>query len=297
MRLSIIVPAYNEEAWLAATLEAIEAAATRLLDRAGGSVEMIVVDNNSSDRTAAVALMQGATVIHEPVQGIARSRNAGARHANGEVLVFVDADVIVPPSLLEAIHSVLGDPACLGGAVDVDYRPRRRFARLYLRAWRRLAELAGMAQGATQFCRASAFEEAGGYDEQAWIGGGRRLLLEPQAARPGHGPQGRVHPAAARGALDAPLRQVAAVAGADLDEPAVHRAAAPPQGGLDGLVRARGALAGRPTRAAALTPDRAGPTILKSRVTVAGPMRQPGNRRPRAHPEQDPSPVAGSLCI
>ncbi len=170
MRLSIIVPAFNEEAWLAATLDAIEDAATRLLDRAGGSVEMIVVDNNSSDRTAAVALMQGATVIHEPVQGIARSRNAGARHANGEVLVFVDADVIVPPSLLEAIHSVLGDPACLGGAVDVDYRPRRRFARLYLRAWRRLAELAGMAQGATQFCRASAFEEAGGYDEQAWIG-------------------------------------------------------------------------------------------------------------------------------
>ena len=170
MRLSIIVPAFNEEAWLPATLDAIEAAATRLLDRADGSVEMIVVDNNSTDRTAAVALQHGAVVIHEPQQGIARSRNAGARHARGEVLVFVDADVIVPPSLLEAIHAVLSDPACLGGAVDVEYRPRRRLARLYLRAWRALAGLSGMAQGATQFCRASVFEELGGYDEGAWIG-------------------------------------------------------------------------------------------------------------------------------
>lgn len=44
--------------------------------------------------------------------------------------------------------------------------PQRRFARLYLRAWRLLARLTGMAQ----FCRSDAFEEAGGYDETAWIG-------------------------------------------------------------------------------------------------------------------------------
>ena len=50
-------------------------------------------------------------------------------------------------------------------------------------------------------------------------------------------------------------------------------------------------------RAATLTLDPAGSTIHKSRVTVAGPMRQSGNRRPRAHPGQDPSPVAGSLCM
>ena len=170
MRLSIIVPAFNEADYLAATLDAIEVAATRLLDRIDGAVETIVVDNNSTDRTAAVALVGGAMVIHEPLQGIARARNAGACHAEGDVLVFVDADVIVPPTFLQAIHAVLDDPACLGGAVDVDYRPKRRFARLYLRAWRLLARLTGMAQGAAQFCRAPAFEEAGGYDETAWIG-------------------------------------------------------------------------------------------------------------------------------
>ena len=59
--------------------------------------------------------------------------------------------MIVPPKLLDAIHAAMSDPACVGGAVDVDYRPQRLFMRLYLRAWRLLARLTGMAQGATQF--------------------------------------------------------------------------------------------------------------------------------------------------
>ena len=88
-------------------------------------INAIVVDNNSKDGTAAVARDKGAAVVHEPVQGIARARNAGARHAEGDVLVFVDADVIVPPTLLEAIHEMMCDPACVGGGVDVDYRPKR----------------------------------------------------------------------------------------------------------------------------------------------------------------------------
>ncbi len=170
MDLTIIIPAYNEEAYIASTLDAIEDAAAHLRVRTGTEVETIVVDNNSSDATAAIAAARGATVIPEPVQGIGRSRNAGARAAQGEVLVFVDADVIVPRTLLDAIHNAMRDPACVGGAVDVDYRPRRRSMQLYLRAWGLLARVTGMAQGAAQFCRKDAFEDVGGYDEQVWIG-------------------------------------------------------------------------------------------------------------------------------
>ena len=54
--------------------------------------------------------------------------------------------------------------------MDVEYRPKRRFIRAYLGAWRLLSRLTGIAQGATQFCRKSVFEEVGGYDEKAWIG-------------------------------------------------------------------------------------------------------------------------------
>ena len=78
---------------------------------------------------------------------MARARNAGARHAVGNVLVFIDADVIVPPQLLDSIHAAMNDPSCVGGAVDVDYWPQRRSMRLYLGAWRLFSRLTGMAQG------------------------------------------------------------------------------------------------------------------------------------------------------
>ena len=132
-KLSVIVPAFNEEAYIGPTLEAIQAAASALGSSASGDVEVIVVDNNSSDATASIAREKGAKVIHEPMQGIARARNAGARHAVGDALVFVDADVVMPAALLELIRTALDDPACIGGGVDVAYRPRRFPVRLYLR--------------------------------------------------------------------------------------------------------------------------------------------------------------------
>ena len=112
----------------------------------------------------------GATVIKECVEGISRARNAGARSPHGDVLVFVDEDVIVPRRTLFEIYSVMSDRVCVGGGVDVDYRPKRRAMRLYLGNWRALGRLTDMVQGATQFCRKSVFEEIGGYDEWAWIG-------------------------------------------------------------------------------------------------------------------------------
>ncbi len=178
MKLTIIVPAFNEEAYLAPTLDSIRAATDHLSAHSDADVdvdvdadvEVIVVDNDSHDETAAVARRHGATVVHEPVRNIARARNTGARPAAGDLLVFVDADVTVPPTLLHLIYETMRDPACIGGGVDVDYRPRRLSVRLYLQAWRLLGRLLGMVQGATQFCRKSAFDRLGGYDERAWIG-------------------------------------------------------------------------------------------------------------------------------
>ena len=170
MKLTIIVPAFNEEAYLPSTLDSIQTAAAHLRSDSDAESDIIVVDNNSEDATAAVAQSKGAAVVHEAVQGIARARNAGAGHAEGDVLVFVDADVILPPTLLAEIFATMSNPACVGGAVDVEYRPKRRSMRVYLHVWRLLARLMGMAQGATQFCCKSAFDEVGGYDEKAWIG-------------------------------------------------------------------------------------------------------------------------------
>ena len=170
MDFSIIIPAFNEENYLSATIDAIQMATKLLAETSDVKVETIVVDNNSVDGTAGIARSKGAIVVHEKVQGISRARNAGASCARGEILVFVDADVIVPENMLVLINHAMGDPHCVGGGADVDYFPKRRVVRAYISLWKVLSRLTDMVQGATQFCRKEVFEEVGGYDETAWIG-------------------------------------------------------------------------------------------------------------------------------
>ena len=112
----------------------------------------------------------GALVITEPVRNIARARNTGARIADGEVLFFLDADTLVPPSVLSRVAAVMSDPVCLGGAVDVQHLPSRASVRLYLRFWRVVGRLCGMAQGAAQFWEREEFFLQGGYDETIYMG-------------------------------------------------------------------------------------------------------------------------------
>ena len=167
MNLSVIVPAYNEAACLPETLSRIAAA----LARATPASETLVVDNDSTDATARIARQSGATVIRETERNIAAVRNAGAARANGDVLVFIDADTLVPPDLFERIAVAMADPRCLGGAVAVEYAPlERKWLRLYLAGWKLLGRAFGMAQGAAQFCRRPAFVALGGYDATIYMG-------------------------------------------------------------------------------------------------------------------------------
>jgi glycosyltransferase involved in cell wall biosynthesis len=168
--LAVIVPTFNEATALPATLAAIERARSHLRATCGWDSELIVVDNASTDGTADVAAAAGAAIVTEPVRSIARARNAGARAANREVLVFVDADTWIPPNALERIAQAMAAPGCIGGALDVVHTPRRRLLQLYLAGWRTLGTAFGMCQGATQFCRRSVFEALGGYDEHQWMG-------------------------------------------------------------------------------------------------------------------------------
>ena len=144
-------------------------------------------------------------------------------------------DVIVPRTLLEAIHATMSDPNCIGGGVDVDYRPRHGWVRLYLGAWRFLGNLTG-------WCRApcSSVARVSSNRSEATTRGvdrrGRRLLLEPPTAgqeKPSHGP---AHSRAARATLVPTLRQVAAVEDPALDKPPLHPALPALETGLEGLV-------------------------------------------------------------
>lgn len=168
--ISIVIPAFNEEQYIGKTLDHINSARAYLKNKSERLVEIIVVDNASTDRTAEVAESLDAKVLYEPVRNIGHVRNAGARLATGDTLVFIDADVLVPETLLWRIGQAMDSPECAGGAVSIDHRPKRTLIRLYLGFWRILGDLFDMAQGGTQFCRRNVFMELGGYDEAFYMG-------------------------------------------------------------------------------------------------------------------------------
>lgn len=167
MKISIIIPAYNEENYLPQTLAHLNRAAAILPHDS----EIVVVDNESNDDTSRIAESFGAMVFHERVRNIGKSRNTGAQNSSGEVLIFVDADTLVPETLLVHIAKAMEDETCFGGAVAVEYAGIKRWwMRLYLLGWKFWGMLFNMKQGAAQFCRKTVFDELHGYDETVFVG-------------------------------------------------------------------------------------------------------------------------------
>ena len=165
MHLAIIIPAYNEEKCLPATLAALDEAKT-------ADVEIIVVDNESTDTTRAIATAHGAKIVDEHEHNIGKVRNTGAANADADVFVFLDADTVVRPDMFEKIIEVLRDPRCVGGAAEVIYEPikGRPFVQFFMKLWPILGRFTRMRGGALQFCRADVFHELGGYDTTIWVG-------------------------------------------------------------------------------------------------------------------------------
>lgn len=96
-RFSVVIPAYNEATFIADTLDSLF---NQVFD---GEVEIIVVDNNSSDQTAAVARGLGAKVVKEKNPGVCWARQKGTEAANGEIIVGTDADTYFDPHWLARI--------------------------------------------------------------------------------------------------------------------------------------------------------------------------------------------------
>lgn len=185
MKLSIVVPAFNEEALLPESLRSIRAAMAAF-DARGWEAELIVCDNNSTDRTAEIARAAGAKVVFEPVNQIARARNSGARAASGEWLVFVDADSWPSPELFgDACREI--EAGCLAGGATVAYDEAPVSVRIAIGTWNLLSRLNRWAAGAFIFCEARAFREVGGFSEELFASEEIDLFrrLKPLARREG----------------------------------------------------------------------------------------------------------------
>ena len=159
--LSFIIPAYNEETLIEATVKQLQVSAEAL----GRDYEIIVVNDASTDRTAQVAEAAGARVINVKNRQIAATRNAGAANAAGDVFIFVDGDTLVPAATLRAAIRAL-DNGVIGGGATIKFRGRISPAAHFTAAILQLPMyLGGVVGGCFMFMSRGAFEVAGGFDE------------------------------------------------------------------------------------------------------------------------------------
>jgi glycosyltransferase involved in cell wall biosynthesis len=171
MRLSFVIPAYNEEAYLPACLESI------LAQTHGLDCEIIVVNNASSDRTREIALSYpGVTVVDEPRKGLTFARQAGFCASSGELIANVDSDSRLTPGWVETVLAGFAAEknlvAISGPVVYYDLSPSQRISvRLfYFLAFmvyvlnRYVLRAGSMVQGGNFVLRTDALQSIGGFN-------------------------------------------------------------------------------------------------------------------------------------
>lgn len=173
--ISLVIPAHNEAAYLPSLLDSVHEARQRYLG--DEEIEVVVVDNCSTDETAEIATERGCRVVREEKRVIAAVRNRGAREARGAVLAFTDADAIIHPEVFNAIDRALATGRYVAGATGVKLeRVSPGIAAAYMlmvpMVW-----VTGMDTGVV-FCRREDFLAIGGYNENRRFGEDVQFLLE-----------------------------------------------------------------------------------------------------------------------
>ena len=157
-KFSFIIPVWNEEAIISRTIEQVRGLA------AFGDAEIIVVDGDPAGRTITVARHMGVkTAISEKGRGI--QMNLGASLAEGEILIFLHADTLLPPDALELIETAMEDSSCIAGAFALAIDSERPIFRLIEKAASFRSRMTRIPYGdQTIFIRKRDFRDLGGFN-------------------------------------------------------------------------------------------------------------------------------------
>ncbi len=159
--ISFVVPAHNEEALVGKCVETIQGA-MRLV---AIPYEIIVVDDSSTDNTAAIARELGTRVLRVEHRQIAATRNAGGRAALGEVLFFVDADTFINERIVKGALKVLGMGKSGGGCVPRFDGQLPLWFKLVYPVFELAMRIFGQPGGSCLFCTPEAFRAIEGFSE------------------------------------------------------------------------------------------------------------------------------------
>lgn len=165
MHLSIIIPAFNEERLIMHCLDSV-AESLAANQKPGFTAEIIVVDNNSTDKTAELATQAGAKVVFEPINQIGRARNSGATVATGEWLLFVDADSLLNPGMVADILNMIESGQYVGCGSVMHMPNLPWWGKAAIQLWTIFSVIFHWASGALVVCRADAFREVGGFNQE-----------------------------------------------------------------------------------------------------------------------------------
>jgi len=165
MRISFVIPAFNEERLIGETLGRIQAAQAAFTSL-NWETELVVCDNNSTDRTAELARAAGAKVVFEPVNQIARARNSGAAVATGDWLIFVDADSHPSAELFSDVAGQILSRRCVAGGATIRLDEHHVVAETITWAWNCASRIFKLLAGSFIFCDAAAFRKIGGFSHE-----------------------------------------------------------------------------------------------------------------------------------
>lgn len=163
--VTVIIPVYNGEKTLGALLDSLNS-------QCDTPSEIIVVDDGSTDRSREIALSKGAKLLSTGGRrGPACARNIGAKFAQGDVLLFLDADTLAPPNLLRHVAERFEKEPTLTAIVGYyDKKPLNdgffpRYKALLVNYWFKGAVVMESFETCCGAIRKEIFEKAGGFDE------------------------------------------------------------------------------------------------------------------------------------